>query len=63
MNADYTKRLLRKKDTQQLWSGLGMMAQKGGLDPVRAYYAKGLESGNVGRQMMYLDMKESGRKS
>jgi hypothetical protein len=46
-NADNIKRLLRKKDTQQLWSGIRMMTQiwkqRERVDPLRAReYFKGL---------------------
>jgi hypothetical protein len=46
-NADNIKRLLKKKDTQQLWSSIRMMTQvrkqMDGVDPVRAReYFKGL---------------------
>jgi hypothetical protein len=52
-NADNIKRLLRKKDTQQLWSGIRMMTQvwtqRERVDPLRAReYFQGLLGKGVG---------------
>jgi hypothetical protein len=53
MNADNIKRLLRKKDAQQLWSRIRMITQvwkqREGLDPLRTReYFKGLLGKGVG---------------